>query len=123
METRTKEIEQEKDGSLFLRIVEKEVTELRELINTAESDLGTFGDQVSEEVQGKVLAAIGKARLLSSQKIEQFRGLCQQNIDGPKGDEPAIIAADLAGFWDMVSIQVDNVRQLFKEVGDLKNKG
>ncbi|XP_064082961.1 disks large-associated protein 4-like [Macrobrachium nipponense] len=78
---------------------------------------------MSEEVQGKVLAAIGKARLLITQKVEQFRGLCQQNIDGPKDEEPTILAADLEGFWDMVSIQVENVHHLFKEISVLKTNG
>ncbi|XP_064083104.1 caldesmon-like [Macrobrachium nipponense] len=117
---KTKEVEKQKEGHQFLQIVENEVSGLQALINNAESDLETFTPQMSEEVQGKVLAATGKARLLISQKIQQFRGLCQQSIDGPKGDEPAILAEDLAGFWDMVSIQVDNVHQLFKEVSVLK---
>ncbi|XP_064122463.1 disks large-associated protein 4-like [Macrobrachium nipponense] len=117
------EVENQKEGHHFLQIVEREVSRLQELINNAEYDLETFRQQMSEEVQGKVLAATGKGRLLISQKIEQFRGLCQQNIDGPKGEEPAIIAADLAGFWDMVSIQVGNVYQLFEEIGDLKSHG
>ncbi|XP_064104245.1 uncharacterized protein LOC135214063 [Macrobrachium nipponense] len=115
--------EQGKDGKQFLRIVDEEVTKLEHLINSTELDLETFRPQMSEEVQGKVLAATGKARLLIAQKIEQFRGLCQQNIDGPKGGEPTIMAADLEGFWDMVSIQVENVHHLFKEVSVLKTNG
>ncbi|XP_064100854.1 disks large-associated protein 4-like [Macrobrachium nipponense] len=120
---KTKEVKKQKEGHNFLQLVDKEVSELQGLICNAESDLETFTPQMSEEVQGKVLAATGKARLLISQKIEQFRGLCQQNIDGPKGDEPTITAEDLAGFWDMVFIQVDNVHHLFKEVSVLKANG
>ncbi|XP_064108102.1 disks large-associated protein 5-like [Macrobrachium nipponense] len=120
---KVKEMEKQKEGHHFLQLVDKEVSELQGIIYKAESDLETFKPEMSEEVQGKVLAATGKARLLISQKVEQFRGLCQQNIDGPKGDEPAIIAEDLAGFWDMVSIQVDEVHGLFKEIGDLKTNG
>ncbi|XP_064108087.1 myosin-3-like [Macrobrachium nipponense] len=123
MEMKPADEEQEKEGKLFLRIVDEEITKLQDLINSAESDLKTFRPQMSEEVQGKVLAAMGKARLLITQKVEQFRGLCQQNIDGPKGEEPTIMAADLAGFWDMVSIQVANVHHLFKEVSVLKTNG
>ncbi|XP_064078531.1 disks large-associated protein 4-like [Macrobrachium nipponense] len=120
---KTKEEEKQKEGHQFLQIVENEVSEIQALINSAESDLKTFTPQMSEEVQGKVLAATGKARLLISQKIEQFKGLCQQNIDGPKGEEPAILDEDLAGFWDIVSIQVDNVHHLFKKVSVLKANG
>ncbi|XP_064108088.1 uncharacterized protein LOC135216635 [Macrobrachium nipponense] len=120
---KNEEVEKQKEGHHFLQLVDKEVSGLKDLINNAESDLETFTPQMSEEVQGKILAATGKARLLISQKIEQFRGLCQQNIDGPKGEEPAIIAEDLAGFWDMVFIQVDNVNELFREIRDLKTNG
>ncbi|XP_064088899.1 disks large-associated protein 4-like [Macrobrachium nipponense] len=123
MKMKTGEEEQEKNGKYFIRIVDKEVTDLEQIINSAESDLETFRPQMSEEVQGKVLAATGKARLLIAQKVEQFRGLCQQNIDGPKGEEPTILAADLEGFWDMVSIQVENVHHLFKEISVLKTNG
>ncbi|XP_064096470.1 cytadherence high molecular weight protein 2-like [Macrobrachium nipponense] len=124
MKMKTGEDEQEKDGKYFIRIVDKEVTHLEQVINSAESDLETFRPQMSEEVQGKVLAATGKARLLITQKVENtVRGLCQQNIDGPKGEEPTILAADLEGFWDMVSIQVENVHHLFKEISVLKTNG
>ncbi|XP_064082954.1 guanylate kinase-associated protein mars-like [Macrobrachium nipponense] len=123
MEMKSADEEQEKEGKRFLRIVDEEVRKLEDLINNAESDMETFRPQMNEEIQGKILAALGKARLLITQKVEQFRGLCQQNIDGPKGEEPTIMAADLAGFWDMVSIQVDNVHHLFKEVSDLKTNG
>lgn len=34
-----------------------------------------------EEVKGKLRAAYGKARLLVSQKLEQFKGLCANNIN------------------------------------------
>lgn len=31
-------------------------------------------------VLGKVLSAVGSAQLLMSQKFQQFRGLCEQNL-------------------------------------------
>jgi hypothetical protein len=34
----------------------------------------------SEELTGKVRAAVGKAKLLLAQKFEQFAGLCRKNL-------------------------------------------
>lgn len=34
----------------------------------------------SLSVLGKVLSAVGSAQLLMSQKFQQFRGLCEQNL-------------------------------------------
>lgn len=34
----------------------------------------------SFSVLGKVLSAVGSAQLLMSQKFQQFRGLCEQNL-------------------------------------------
>lgn len=34
----------------------------------------------SEELTGKVRAAVGKAKLLLCQKFEQFAGLCRKNL-------------------------------------------
>ena len=36
--------------------------------------------QSSEELTGKVRAAVGKAKLLLAQKFEQFAGLCRKNL-------------------------------------------
>lgn len=34
----------------------------------------------SEELTGKIRAAVGKAKLLLAQKFEQFAGLCRKNL-------------------------------------------
>lgn len=36
--------------------------------------------QLSEEAQGRLRAAIGQARLLVKQKLQQFAGLCHKNL-------------------------------------------
>lgn len=36
--------------------------------------------QSSEELTGKIRAAVGKAKLLLAQKFEQFAGLCRKNL-------------------------------------------
>lgn len=64
----------------FLQIVDEVVTNIERKVAQIELDLEARGNEMSEEVRGKVLAAVGKARLLVSQKIQQFQGLCHKNI-------------------------------------------
>lgn len=45
-------------------------------INAVLCSVSTF----SFSVLGKVLSAVGSAQLLMSQKFQQFRGLCEQNL-------------------------------------------
>lgn len=113
----------EKDGHYFLKIVEDVVAGIEADVTSIEPDLETYRSEMSEEVRGKVLAATGKARLLISQKIQQFQGLCHKNIAGSEGEEFPTTSEDLAGFWDMVYIQVEDIRQLFKEIKALKANG
>ncbi|KAH9633723.1 hypothetical protein HF086_008745 [Spodoptera exigua] len=77
-------------------------------------------EDVSEEVLGFLRAASGKARLLATQKMQQFEGLCYNNIN-ERQDEPfPTTVEDLQGFWDMVCLQVANVDALYKQIAELK---
>ncbi|KAK3882295.1 hypothetical protein Pcinc_013325 [Petrolisthes cinctipes] len=115
---------QEKDGHYFLKVVEGVVKGIVKEVEKVEAALEAVGSEgMSEEVRGNVLAAIGKARLLVSQKIQQFKGLCHKNIAGSAGEEFPTTNEDLAGFWDMVSIQVDVVNNLLKEIDTLRSNG
>lgn len=65
----------------LLQVVEGVVRGIEREVERVEADLEAVGSEgMSEEVRGIVLAAIGKARLLISQKIQQFQGLCHKNI-------------------------------------------
>ncbi|KAK7079249.1 Dlgap1p [Halocaridina rubra] len=113
----------EKDGHHFLKVVDSVIASIEADVASVEPDLETFRSEMNEEVRGKVLSAIGKARLLISQKIQQFQGLCHKNIAGSIGEEFPTTCEDLAGFWDMVYIQVEDIRHLFKEIKALKANG
>uniref|UniRef100_A0A2H1VQ30 SFRICE_015198 n=1 Tax=Spodoptera frugiperda TaxID=7108 RepID=A0A2H1VQ30_SPOFR len=77
-------------------------------------------EDVSEEVLGFLRAASGKARLLATQKMQQFEGLCYNNIN-ERQDEPfPTTVEDLQGFWDMVCLQVANVDALYQQIAELK---
>lgn len=60
-------------------MVRKEVENLERLASGIEAELETLGT-VPEEMEGRLRAAAGKARLLATQKLAQFEGLCQKNI-------------------------------------------
>jgi len=71
-----------------LQLVENEVFQFEEQICDFEEDLANDGcgaANIPEDIRDSILAAIGKAKLLISQKFVQFRGLCDKNIvSGPK---------------------------------------
>ncbi|XP_063887664.1 uncharacterized protein LOC135115102 isoform X2 [Scylla paramamosain] len=112
---------EQKDGHYFLKIVDEVIREIEQKVAQIESYLEASGSEMSEEVKGKVLAAVGKARLLISQKIQQFQGLCHKNINTSADEEFPTTCEDLAGFWDMVSIQVEDIRQSLKEIETLRS--
>ena len=70
-----------RDGRWFLAQVEETCDEIRRRIKQTESLIGTAGSgAMSEEVEGKVRSVIGKADLLMTKKLAQFRDLCLLNI-------------------------------------------
>ncbi|KAA0202223.1 hypothetical protein HAZT_HAZT009956 [Hyalella azteca] len=113
-----------KDGHYFLKIVAQEVSELEAGVEQLDKDLEAHGSIMTEEVRGKLLAASGKTKLLISQKIKQFKGLCQKNIAGQQeGEQFPTTCEDLAGFWDMVSLQVEDVRAMHSALAQLRTNG
>ncbi|XP_060521790.1 uncharacterized protein LOC132699207 isoform X2 [Cylas formicarius] len=112
------EVGENKNGYYFLRILDEQTSRLSELADKVESELTNA--ELSEEVVGKLRSASGKARLLVSQKMQQFRGLCTNNINQSPGDAFPTTNEDLQGFWDMVMLQVDQVDKLFDEIEALK---
>ncbi|XP_074032529.1 disks large-associated protein 2 isoform X2 [Leptinotarsa decemlineata] len=113
--------EAERNGHYFLKILDTQTKRLLELASRVDSYIST--PNLSEEVIGKLRSAAGKARLLVSQKMQQFRGLCTNNINRSVGESFPTTNEDLQGFWDMVMLQVDQVDAIFQEIEDLKANG
>ena len=66
---------------LFIfQILENEIFKFEEQICDFEEELSNEAIDFPDDVHAEVLAAIGKAKLLMSQKLAQFRGLCEKNI-------------------------------------------
>uniref|UniRef100_T1IAF6 Uncharacterized protein n=1 Tax=Rhodnius prolixus TaxID=13249 RepID=T1IAF6_RHOPR len=74
----------------------------------------------NEEGCGILRAAAGKARLLVAQKLKQFEGLCLKNIKQSDKEDFPTTNEDLAGFWDMVMIQVNEVVSQFEQINKLR---
>lgn len=67
-----------RDGRWFLSKVDDTCDQIKERISETEALIG--GEAISEEMEGKVRAVIGKADLLMRKKLAQFRQLCLHNI-------------------------------------------
>ncbi|KAF6767905.1 hypothetical protein AHF37_07543 [Paragonimus kellicotti] len=110
------------DGHYFLNKVNQTEADLTSLITQTESYLQT--EVLDEETSGLLRTAIGKGRLLITEKFAQFRGLCQQNLDCeaarlrniPISNQLDTRVSDLDGFWAMVTLQVDDVHALFDRI-------
>ncbi|XP_026829271.1 uncharacterized protein LOC105278196 isoform X2 [Ooceraea biroi] len=111
---------EEKDGHYFMKLLKQETDRLLSLAASAEAELASGDVALPEEAAGKLRSAAGKARLLASQKMQQFEGLCQKNINQVPGEEFPTTNEDLAGFWDMVMLQVVQVNELFDQIEKLR---
>ena len=73
---------------------------------------------LDDELAGVVRATTGQARMLLSQRFQQFESLISDALlersEKPIGDE------DLQGFWDMIYFQIEDCQKQFKILQDAK---
>ncbi|NWS76177.1 DLGP4 protein, partial [Crotophaga sulcirostris] len=105
-----------RDGFWFLKLLQAETERLEGWCR--QMDQETKENNLSEEVLGKVLSAVGSAQLLMSQKFQQFHGLCEQNLNPNSNPRPT--AQDLAGFWDLLQLSIEDISMKFDELYHLK---
>ncbi|KAL3058984.1 hypothetical protein OYC64_011004 [Pagothenia borchgrevinki] len=106
-----------RDGHWFLKLLQAETGRMEGWCHQMEQE--TNDNQLSEEVLGKVRSAVGCAQLLISQKFQQFRGLCEQNLN--VNANPRATAQDLAGFWDLLQLSIEDISLKFDELYHLKS--
>ncbi|XDV36500.1 hypothetical protein PO909_006264 [Leuciscus waleckii] len=106
-----------RDGHWFLKLLQAETGRMEGWCGQMEKE--TKEHQLSEEVLGKVRSAVGSAQLLISQKFQQFRGLCEQNLNVNANPRPT--AQDLAGFWDLLQLSIEDISLKFDELYHLKS--
>merc|ERR1719499_2071997 len=108
------------DGVYFIKVLENEIFKFEEQICDWEEELN-IGADIPEDARDTILTVIGMAKLLMAQKLPQFRGLCDKNIHVTREEDPFVPTnMDLAGFWDMVHIQVEQIHTRFQGLHDLK---
>ncbi|XP_037946436.1 uncharacterized protein LOC119678590 isoform X3 [Teleopsis dalmanni] len=112
----------ERDGNYFLNILKSEQDRILKLADEAEIhiEMLSANPEIPEDSLGFLRSASGKARLLVSQKMKQFEGLCHSNLNRTQEDEFPTTIDDLQGFWDMVCLQIEHVNSIFDEVAVLK---
>lgn len=105
-----------RDGQWFLKLLEAERGRMEGWCEQMEQE--TREHHLSEEALGKVRSAVGSAQLLMSQKFQQFQGLCEQNLKASSSPRPS--PQDLAAFWDLLQISIEDISLKFDELYHFK---
>ncbi|XP_058125166.1 uncharacterized protein LOC131282716 [Anopheles ziemanni] len=114
------------DGNYFLQILKTERHRLQAMADEVEKEISQLqgnGVVIGEDLNGYILVAVGKARLLCSQKMKQFEDLCYTNLNQSPDEKFQTTGEDLRGFWDMVMLQVNNVDATFVEIDSFRKNG
>nr|XP_020506382.1 disks large-associated protein 1-like isoform X3 [Labrus bergylta] len=111
----------QRDGRWFLKLLQAETDRLDGWCRQMEHDQRDNELPEDSKVLGKMRSAVGSAQLLISQKFQQFRELCEENLN--PNAHPRPVASDLAGFWDMLQLSIENVSLKFDELHQLRANG
>ncbi|XP_043921507.1 disks large-associated protein 1 [Protopterus annectens] len=106
----------QRDGYWFLKLLQAERDRMDGWCQQMERE-GRKND-LPEDILGKIRSAVGSAQLLMSQKFQQFRDLCEENLNPNAHPRPT--SQDLAGFWDMLQLSIESISMKFDELHQLK---
>ncbi|XP_037652530.1 disks large-associated protein 2 isoform X1 [Sebastes umbrosus] len=106
-----------RDGSWFMQLLHTETKRIEGWCKEMEAEAEE--NDLSEETLGKIRSAVGSAQLLMSQKFQQFYWLCQQNLDPSAMPRPT--SQDLAGFWDLLQLSIEDVTMKFDQLQQIKD--
>lgn len=109
----------QRDGRWFLKLLQAETERMEGWCRQIEQD--ERDNVLPEDILGKMRSAVGSAQLLISQKFQQFRELCEENLNHSAHPRP--VASDLAGFWDMLQLSIENISLKFDELHQLRANG
>ncbi|XP_020744254.1 disks large-associated protein 1 isoform X10 [Odocoileus virginianus] len=105
-----------RDGHWFLKLLQAERDRMEGWCQQMERE--ERENSLPEEILGKIRTAVGSAQLLMAQKFYQFRELCEENLNPNAHPRPT--SQDLAGFWDMLQLSIENISMKFDELHQLK---
>lgn len=89
--------------------------------NSSSSPTATASPEVIESVIGRIRLAIGQSNLFINERFRQFRGLIE-DCEAKRG-EKAILVEDLAGFWDMIYYQVEDLKRKYADLERAQQNG
>lgn len=72
-------------------------------------------------VIGRIRLAIGQSNLFINERFRQFNGLIE-DCEAGRG-EKKILVEDLAGFWDMIYYQVEDLKSKYAALEELRRNG
>lgn len=117
-------ISSDNDGQYYLSLLEEQKSFMREQIDRADLILVEKEAELDEDTVGKIRSAMGKANLLINKKCKQFEQLCEENINNNSETKQfATLNEDLAGFWDMLNIQINDIKKSFGALWELEQHG
>ncbi|XP_036016460.1 disks large-associated protein 1 isoform X21 [Mus musculus] len=105
-----------RDGHWFLKLLQAERDRMEGWCKLMERE--ERENNLPEDILGKIRTAVGSAQLLMAQKFYQFRELCEENLNPNAHPRPT--SQDLAGFWDMLQLSIENISMKFDELHQLK---
>nr|XP_031546103.1 disks large-associated protein 1 isoform X5 [Vicugna pacos] len=105
-----------RDGHWFLKLLQAERDRMEGWCQQMERE--ERENSLPEDILGKIRTAVGSAQLLMAQKFYQFRELCEENLN--LNAHPRPTSQDLAGFWDMLQLSIENISMKFDELHQLK---
>ncbi|XP_055737176.1 disks large-associated protein 1-like isoform X2 [Salvelinus fontinalis] len=105
-----------RDGRWYLKLLQAEMERMEGWCRQMNQE--EMENELPDEILGKIRSAVGSAQLLMSQKFQQFRELCEENLNPNANPRP--ISQDLAGFWDMLQLSIENISLKFDELHQLK---
>ncbi|XP_038137946.1 disks large-associated protein 1-like isoform X2 [Cyprinodon tularosa] len=106
----------QRDGRWFLKLLQAETDRMEGWCRQMELDQRE--NDLPEDILEKIRTAVGSAQLLISQKFQQFKELCEENLN--PSIHPRPVASDLAGFWDMLQLSIENISLKFDELHQLR---
>uniref|UniRef100_A0A8C7F4D5 Discs, large (Drosophila) homolog-associated protein 3 n=1 Tax=Oncorhynchus kisutch TaxID=8019 RepID=A0A8C7F4D5_ONCKI len=108
-----------RDGEFFLRLLQTEVERMEGWCQNMEREAEE--NELPEEVLELIRNAVGSAQMLMTQKVQQFFRLCQQSVDPSAYPQPT--SQDLSGLWDLLQLNVEDVKSKFQHLQRLKDSG
>ena len=118
VEIREEEVEtQEKKVEGFRNLLKSETERIHKLCEKWE-ELLQSGEDLAEDVAGEVRSVLGLARLVVAERFSQFAGLID-NCQFRRGEKETKVE-DLQGFWEMISLQVEDVDKKFVSLEEMK---